>query len=215
MKDYSMNSSEARKYILSYEIKKDKLIANLANGEIYSVPYTKENEQRIIEIMENQAKKAKVKPLKKRDNILLALEALVLPFSIIGYISNSEWYVGIAIGLIGSTALYYTGKIVSNKIKKKDIKKLTYFLENKEELNEEIKKSENITLGISKKAKNQINIERNKQNKPFNINNIDSYSLNDLKTIRDNFERTTYFNLEEPQPEIRHVLTRKKHGNIR
>ena len=57
-----------------------------------------------------------------------------------------------------------------------------------EELNENIEKSEkseNIKLGVSKKAIKQIELQKSKNKQPFNINNIDNYSLSDLKALRD------------------------------
>ncbi len=77
-------------------------------------------------------------------------------------------------------------------------KKLKYFLAHKEELNKDIEKSENVKVGLSNKAVKEI--EKRVENKPtVNINNLDNYSLKDLKQIRENIERISYFVFDESE----------------
>ena len=71
-------------------------------------------------------------------------------------------FYGMFLAIIVEGAIYYPAKTIINAIKKRDIKKLNYFLDHKEELNENIEKSEkseNIKLGVSKKAIKQIELQ--------------------------------------------------------
>lgn len=200
MKDYSLNYDDSKKFILSYKIENGKIVAKLASGELYKVPYSEENENKIISKMEEQAKHAQQKPLNPLDKILAISQPSVLPIAIINFLNNGGWYYGIILAIIAVGAICYPAKAIINAIKKKDIKKLNYFLDNKEELNESIEKSENMKLGVSKKAIKQIELQKRENKQPFNINNIDNYSLGDLKTLRENIERISTFGFNEEEP---------------
>ena len=52
MKDYSLNYDDSKKFILSYKIENGKIVAKLASGESCTVPYSEENENKIIFRME-------------------------------------------------------------------------------------------------------------------------------------------------------------------
>lgn len=194
MKDYSLNYDDSKKFILSYKIENGKIVAKLASGELYTVPYSDENENKIISRMEKQARYAQPKPLKTSDKILAISQPLVLPIAIINFVNNGGWFYGILLAVIAVGAVGYPARVIINAIKKRDIKKLNYFLDNKEELNESIEKIENMKLGVSKKAVKEIELQRSENKQPVNINNIDNYSLSDLKALRE-------FGFSEEKPE--------------
>ena len=125
------------------------------------------------------------------------------------FINNGGWFYGIMLAIIVEGAIYYPAKAIINVIKKRDIKKLNYFLDNKEELNKSIEKSENMKLGISKKAVKEIELQRSKNKQPFNINNIDNYSLSDLKALRENIERISTFGFNEEEPILGNTIEEK------
>lgn len=52
MKNYSLNYDDSKKFILSYKIEIGKIVAKLASGKSYTVPYSEENENKIISRME-------------------------------------------------------------------------------------------------------------------------------------------------------------------
>jgi hypothetical protein len=54
-------------------------------------------------------------------------------------------------------------------------------------------------LGVSKKAIKQIELQKSKNKQPFNINNIDNYSLSDLKALRENIKRISTFGFNEEE----------------
>ena len=58
MKDYSKSLEERREFILSYEIKDEQIIINLAKGEPYPIPYTEENLKKVDEKMKFQVRRA-------------------------------------------------------------------------------------------------------------------------------------------------------------
>ena len=209
MRDYSLSYDDSKKFILSYKIENGKIIAKLASGELYTVPYSDENENKIISRMEEQAKHAQPKPLKTPDKILAISQPLVLPIAIINFVNNGGWFYGILIAVIAVRAVDNPAKAIINAIKRRDIKKLNYFLDHKEELNENIKKSENIKLGVSKKAIKQIELQKSENKQPFNINNIDNYSLNDLKALRENIERISTFGFNEEEPILEDTIEEK------
>ena len=209
MKDYSLNYDDSKKFILSYKIENEKIVAKLASGELYTVPYSEENENKIISRMEEQAKHAQPKPLKTPDKILAISQPLVLPIAIMNFVNNGGWLYSIMLAIIAEGAIYYPAKAIINAIKKRDIKKLNYFLDNKEELNESIEKSENMKLGVSKKAVKEIELQRSENKQPFNINNIDNYSLSDLKALRENIERISTFGFNEEEPILEYTIEEK------
>lgn len=209
MKNYSLNYDDSKSFILSYKIENGKIVAKLASGELYTVPYSEENENKIISRMEKQTRYAEPKPLNTPDKILAISQPLVLPIAIMNFINNGGWFYGIMLAIIVEGAIYYPAKAIINAIKKRDIKKLNYFLDNKEELNKSIEKSENMKLGISKKAVKEIELQRSKNKQPFNINNIDNYSLSDLKALRENIERISTFGFNEEEPILEDTIEEK------
>lgn len=213
MKDYSLNYDDSKKFILSYKIENGKIVAKLASGESYTVPYSEENENKIISRMEEQARYAQPKPLQMVDKILTISQPLMLPIAVMNFVNNGGWFYGMLLVIIFESAIYYPAKTIINAIinaiKKRDIKKLNYFLDHKEELNENIEKSENIKLGVSKKAIKQIELQKSKNKQPFNINNIDNYSLSDLKALRENIERISTFGFNEEETILEDTIEEK------
>ncbi len=209
MKDYSLNYDDSKKFILSYKIENGKIVAKLASGESYTVPYSEENKNKIISRMEEQARYAQQKPLKMQDKILTISQPLILPIAIMNFVNNGGWFYVMLLAIIAAGAIYYPAKTIINAIKKRDIKKLNYFLDHKEELNENIEKSENIKLGVSKKAIKQIELQKSKNEQPFNINNIDNYSLSDLKALRENIKRISTFGFNEEETILEDTIEEK------
>ena len=206
------NYDDSKKFILSYKIENGKIVAKLASGESCTVPYSEENENKIISRMEEQARYAQPKPLRMLDKILTISQPLMLPIAIMNFVNNGGWFYGMFLAIIVEGAIYYPAKTIINAIKKRDIKKLNYFLDHKEELNENIEKSEkseNIKLGVSKKAIKQIELQKSKNKQPFNINNIDNYSLSDLKALRENIKRISTFGFNEEETILEDTIEKK------
>ena len=187
MRNYSTNYEDYQEYILSYKIENKEIIIKLATNELYVIPYTKENERIVIAMMERQAKNIKEVPIEIiRRNIAFVGASLSLSLiAFMKYIAVGNFITLFAIIMFGSLTILSTSTAIQNIIRNKDIKKFRYFLKNKKELNINAKKTKN--LNISKKAEREIQKQNNIT--PININNIDSYSLKDLKKIRENIEQ--------------------------
>ena len=207
MKDYSLDKAEKKTYILSYKINDGKIIAKLASGESYTIPYTEENEKSVISKMEKQALKAKDK---SKDNVAYK----IFPISIVlcgtyCIFTTGPAFICLSIITAISTAIYARKKII-NIIQKRDIRKLECFLNYKDKINETIEHNENMLLNVRKKTINQIKKQQDIHKEPLNINNIDNYSLNDLITLKENLERIYSFGFNENENMIEKKGKQKK-----
>jgi len=54
MKDYSLNLEDSKTFVLNYTVKDNQITVNLANGENYVIPYTAENEVKLLKRMKTQ-----------------------------------------------------------------------------------------------------------------------------------------------------------------
>ena len=191
MKDYSLNRKDSESFILSYKIEDGNIVAKTASGELITVPYSVENENQILSKMEQQAKMAKLEPLTLGDKILTVSQPLVFPIAIFNFIYYGGLYYAILLLTVGFTAIFFPAQTISYLLKKKELGKIRYFLSNKNELNECIEKCENKELGLSQEAVQQIEIQKKEKKSPITINNLDNYSLADLKRLKENIEKIT------------------------
>ena len=202
MKDYSEDQKQAKQYILSYKIKDGKIISKLASGEVYIIPYNEKNEEAIKNIMEKQAEKAQsynFNPRKKLSQIVSSVIAVLSPVLFFTSGGNIVYLCTCLVSIGVSTLM--TIDIMNTKT---DIKKLEYYLLNKTELNENLvnSNSENMILTISKNASKEIKHQIKEDKEPITLNNIDSYSLKDLKALKSNLERIEAFGIEETNSEV-------------
>lgn len=198
MKDYTLDKLAQEKFIKNYKVKNDKIIINLASKEKYVIPYTKENEEKVLTKMEEQVNNARIKPIGIINKFLVGVSygalALALYLSIV---ETAILYFVVAFGL----SSFFTYQLVSNQVKVKDLEKQRFFLDNRKLINDNIKKSPNMTLGLDKKIVTQI--EHSDEQKIFDINLIDSYSLDDLKKLKRNILRFEEFSFDEEDKDKR------------
>lgn len=159
MKDYS-TGSESKRFILSYKVEDNKIIAKLACGELYTIPYSQENENKIISLMEKQADSAYVTLLTTLTKTLIVTSPLLLTLDISNFVNYGGWYWGTMLFTGVVSVILLDGIIGINQlIMKRDEKKLKEFLNCKESLNKSLDialNNRNITLGVSKKAIKEI-----------------------------------------------------------
>lgn len=208
MKDYS-TLDNYKEFILSYKIVDNKIIIKLASEYDYIIPYTKENENKIIHKMETQIMNIKLNPISSLDKLVAFFCPLVLPFAIANFINYGGWLYAIILFLIATDAIYYPIKWINYNRKRKDYEKLKIFLDNKKELNDSIENNNNMLLGLSSKVKKEIELQQSNNQKPININNIDNYSLDDLKKLKENLLRIKSFNFDENIKEEKTYVLRK------
>ena len=55
----------------------------------------------------------------------------------------------------------------------------------------------------------QIELQKSKNKQPFNINNIDNYSLSDLKALRENIKRISTFGFNEEETILEDTIEEK------
>lgn len=198
MKDYTLDKLAQEKFIKNYKVKNDKIIINLASKEKYVIPYTKENEEKVLTKMEEQVNNARIKPIGIINKFLVGVSygalALALYLSIV---ETAILYFVVAFGL----SSFFTYQLISNQVKVKDLEKQRFFLDNRKLINDNIKKSPNMTLGLDKKIVTQI--EHSDEQKIFDINLIDSYSLDDLKKLKRNILRFEEFSFDEEDKDKR------------
>lgn len=208
MLDYSKTTKESKSYITSYNFDGKDIVVKYANNDTKRIPYSEESENSIIDTMEYQARFAKAKPLTGMQKFLCFLQPIALPMSLYNTItSNGDKFRVIITAIIAFGAVYYPAKAINYNLKKRDVKKLGFFLENKDELNrclvnrkfrrKGLDRKIGLTKGVSKKAfksiEKELEIKRNPDlskhiPQPININNIESYSLKDLEILKQNAE---------------------------
>ncbi len=182
MKDHSKSIEERSKYILSYKVKDNKLICNMATGESLVYDYSVENENKIKKVMEKQATDHKDDIYETNSYITYIIVLLM----ILALFNLNLPVIGVCSFLLlvkGATRLY--GISLKN-----DIEKLNLFLESGNIINDNLDKP-NIKAGISKKTKKIIN------NGPIDINTLDKVKLRDYKKLLLNIKREELFNIEE------------------
>jgi len=219
MKNYSNNSEN---FILNYKIVNNEIIVNFScirGKDRYSVPYTIENEKKILEKMKKQVsniskcntynyeKFLKVEKKLKFGFVFLGLSALfVLPY-IFGIVDLTNY---LNVSLDSVLIMFNLYKFVSSateymdfKTKSRDLAKNNLFIENEACLNKALKSNKSILSGTNVKEKD-LTLGDNEIS--FNINNIDKIKLKELKQIIENskFENDLNFDYSNYK-----VLTKK------
>ena len=202
MKDYSMSYKEKVNFILNYEIVDNNIIINFATGDKRMIPYSREEEDKILDIMKMQV----LNTDELTDEILSNAKYLVIPFGIIGYgsfitivnniidITSSGrdfstidgaipfMALCLSIGLADTiTAIKYYSVL-------RDIDKNYLFMENNYYMNFNMRREDKYLEGLSAKAKRIINSISDEEN-TFTFNTIDKMSYKDVKKVLENIER--------------------------
>ena len=183
MKNYAENYYESKNYILSYKLKDDQIIIKYANREKKIVPYTKEEEKRILSKMEEQAMNARIKDVPTFNKLLAISQPLALPIAISNFAEERNVFFAITLLIVAAGAIGYPIQVINHLIKTKDIEKMAYFINNKKILNRTFEEEDN-NINIVLRTSNEISND-------ITINNIDKYSLKDLKKIKKSIEEKT------------------------
>lgn len=184
MLDYS-NKNDKYLFITDYRIEEGIIWLRYANGDIRKVTDNEYNRNIVNEKMTEQVKDA----LNKKNyisalSILLGVSVIALGIVLLSNEFSKELET-ILTSLEGAGALYLIVDTIKRSKRINELKKLKYFLENRQKLNETIKK-ENISAGLSKKKQALIN---DSEEEVFDFNSIDMFSLKDIKNIDTNIKR--------------------------
>lgn len=191
MLDYS-NKNDKYLFITHYSIKDGLIWLEYANGDIRKVNDTPYNRSIVDEKMTEQVSAA----LNKKNyisalSILLNVSVVALGVVLLSNEFSKELET-ILTCLESAGALYLVIDTIKRTKKINELKKLKYFLENRQKLNEVIKK-ENISAGLSKRKQSVI---AESEEEVFDFNSIDMFSLKDIKKIDTNIKREETLNFE-------------------
>lgn len=197
MKDYSELIKD--ECITNYHINNNEIIIYYGNKKYEIKNYTEELEKEILTKMENQAKKAiqlktNLENEVNSDINICSIMFLLTIIHIIMFITNSISMITYISSPIVSLLFCVSLKdVIKGKNKIKELKKIEYFFQN--QLNN-INKFNNIKL--SKKATKHLE----SKNLNFDINNIDNFSLSDLKKIKEFIDKE-YKQTEETNQKVK------------
>jgi len=190
MKDYTLNFNELKMFILNYEIKNDEIIINYADELKSIIPYSLENEEKILKKMKEQvinavASKNKIKSKINTSYNLSILYLLLIVFNLL--ILNEGISESISLSVIltiysSIMAIVNITSLITNSIKKKDIDKHFEFLNHEDNINQYIKENKDILVNVNNKTK-EILKPIIKEKHKVNLNDIDKVDYNDLTKI--------------------------------
>lgn len=217
MKDYTIfNNNEGKMtFILNYKVEEKEIKINFANGDKISIPYTEENEKKVIDKMTNQAEMISNIDIDKiKTKKFYYYLSLCFPI----YFIISSTYIGLYQGISGELfgniialpcLIYICSKIRYWREFHKDIKKVKKFLNSEENLNQNIRKNENMLYKVSNKTKGIVDSTPVEQ-PVFTINTIEKMKYEDLKQILENIKRENEFVFDYPNDVNTSSLTRKR-----
>lgn len=221
MKNYSLNFNDSKTFILNYKVEDNQIIANLASGEDYVIPYTLENEKNLLERMKKQVLNSNEFLSQQEKRFSFSWKwalvcGVVLAFNSIFLVTGNS----VAPVVTGMVCSYFAFDItfriysmVDSKRKIKDICKNKMFLNNEELLNQKVKSHQNILSNTDKKTKELVS--STPENKPvFSLNNMDEIKYDELKKIIENIKRDEQFAFDysSTQEKKPMVLTKKKNN---
>lgn len=195
MKDYSMNSRNAKTFVLNYTVKDNQIIVHFANGENYVIPYTAENEVKLLKRMRAQVILADEFLREQEQNFsknwkLVIGNAVMLAVNIFALVTGNS-VVPILNGTCTIIFTYLTGSLIysmmDNKRNIKDVKKNKILLHNEEKLNQKIKENDNVFTNTDEKMKEMVYFTPEDQ-PVFTFNSIDKMKYEELKKVLEMIE---------------------------
>mgnify|MGYP004557948597 CR=1 FL=1 len=203
MKYYTLNSKDATSFILNYEIKDNQIIVNYANGEHYIIPYTNDNEKKILKKMEDQVHDAqnsddmlKKKIRKAGDWILFSIFMIICNFCTIKSchsISPLMQNIFIVCFTFNIGFQIFDIKYVTKILK--DLEKNKILLDNQEKINEMIKENQNILTNSNEKIKKMV--KSTPEDKPVGtLKSVEKLKLKELKSVLENIQKEEEFRFD-------------------
>lgn len=221
MKDYSLNYEDSKTFILNYKIEDNQIIVNLASGEEYIIPYSLENEKKLLEQMKEQVIDSDVFKSKQEKRFSVAWKwaiwsGAMLVFNAVALATGSSSLPivnGICAGWFVFDTTYRVYSMIDSKKKIKDVNKNRMFLNNEELLNEKVKSNQNILSNTNTKTKELV-ASTPEDAQVFSLNTMDKIKYQELKTILENIKRDEQFGFEysSTEEEKPMVLTKKKNN---
>lgn len=207
MRDYSLNLEDSKTFVLNYTIKENQIIVNLAKGENFIIPYTPENEKKLLEIMKTQVLMSDrfMKTQEKRFSMswkLTILSVFMLMYNVFVLASGKSILPvgsGLCAGLFVFNIIYNVLGMVDSKKNINDIKKNLTLVYNEERLNEKVKKNPYVLANIlaitDEKSKGMVSSTPTEPH-VFTLNNTDGISYRQLEKILKVIDREEAFGFD-------------------
>lgn len=223
MKYYPLDGIKDSEYIISYKMDGNRVIVKYADGSYREFGFTYGVENLILSRMEDQARSIieNMEPLPPEIKRAAKFWPLALPFSLIWcIIKGGNKYSIIIATIVASLAIHYPAQILLHKADEKDVKKMKYYLQNKNTLNNHAYKvyqliqENNLSnfklnianiikcclgkmlgtnrMGLSRSAIRQLKIRSRECRKAFDMNNLDKYSISDINAMLHNIHSRFY-----------------------
>ena len=190
MRDYTNNHEDRMNFVRNFKIHNGEIIAKMGDKTKRKAPYTEDNEKKLLRRMNKQTENIK-QVVNYFRNGFIGKSSFNWRFSCY----NSGFYGNISLTptINGITLLSGAAPIImTNKTRKffnnlRDAERTEFFKENESLINKHVNTTPNVMAGVSLLRK-FYNIFNKEEELIFNINTIDinKWSLNDLKQIRDN-----------------------------
>lgn len=209
MLDYSLDKEEGKTFILNYEPMGENLKVNVASGDDYNVPNTKENKQSLINKMENQVSDSweyKNKQEKRKKSAIgwLIYDAAFIFLNIVTMCFNPSVLSGICIGLFLFSGFGQILSLKDAKAKLKDVKKNELFLNNKTSINSYLEKG---NIEVKEETMNPVQEE----NEPIlTINDVHDMSYDDVDRIVTDIRRDRELGIDRPKVLVKQYLPNKQ-----
>ena len=187
MLDHS-NKDNNYLFIKNYRRHDGKIIIEYANGSTTKVI----DNERNLRIIEEQMTKQVLEALQSKDklkyfHLVAGVSAFAALIAINMYAKNLSLpteAMMLADVILPLSAISSLSEYFYSEKKTKELKKLRFFIENRDLLNSRIKDN-NISAGLSRSKRKMID----SQSEVFDFSTIDEFSYNDLLTINDNIKR--------------------------
>lgn len=203
MKDYSLNLEDSKTFVLNYTVKDNQITVNLANGENYVIPYTAENEVKLLKRMKTQVLQSDefMSKQEKRFSKSRKLAIWGVPMLALNVIASASDISAVSIvsGMWASWFVFDIGyriySMIDSKRNIKDINKNKMLLNNEERLNEKVKENHNVLAHTDEKTKKMVHSTPVDQ-PVFTLNSIDKIKYEELKQILENIDREEEFGFD-------------------
>ncbi len=209
MLDYALDKEEKKTFVLNYKSLGEYIQVNVASGDDYSVPNTKEHEKKLLAKMEEQAEDPwqfvnKQEKRKKSAIGWLIYDAAFLVLNTVMMCLNPGVLTGVCIGLflLAGSAQIVVLKDVRTKLD--DVKKHELFLRHKESINEFLEK------GNSDVNEDTMVPVKEEKDDVLNINDIHDMTYDDVDKIITDIQRDRCLGIDRPKVLIKQYLPNKK-----
>ena len=209
MEFYPSKRNEKATYIVSYKILGNNMEVTFADFSKKMIPYTKETEQKVLDKMADQV----------IDGDSTVIPWIAQPASAAGAVTSLAMFAAsnsmlhnnvdfphvlftVGTGLLVFMTLTPFAVMIA---KERNLTKLTYYLDNQNDIDNSAKIRRSYEIGLSKGAKKEIAEKSRKRQRPISLNNIDHFSLRELKRLKKDIVRLYAMTPSEQNEVLKHT----------